>query len=150
MYKLTKQDINALRKADDVCFYYNQKEGNYLIAIKEATRKEKENNPFIRDCQFKINLDTEINPKPKPMKAFASAYSETFKGIAEFLKPNDQIKLEWYKDALTNQYLIEQNLHGDALYLRVERERGKSIKFFKFLIDTSICPDNTARMIKAA
>lgn len=71
-------------------------------------------------------------------------YNEDWIGITGAIRPGDDLCLGWTADAASNEYMDRAGLHGDTLRLSVKR----GAKRFAFVVRTSTCPDNSARMIR--
>ncbi len=119
---ITAQDIALMRRADDVCAHHS--DGcNYLAAIKRADHSD----PFASDKRVEIavtgdGVDGNFSYRPELQGL-----------IFGFLRAGDVVRLEWYRNAGTNDYLREANLACDLLYLHVIRGR----KSYRFLVDES-------------
>lgn len=91
-----------------------------------------------------------------------SKHSEEWQTIVSLLRAGDEVELRWVgsdnndyltrstvtereKDSSHPSHSLGERLYHDKLYLKVHRN-GK-VKYSFYLTD-SICPDNTARMIK--
>ena len=155
---LTSDDVKALRQADQVSFHFHQDQGSIV-----ATKRVKNPGPFgerERRHEFNVSSSFSGNKGSKPRQCFAmehgASYSETWQTIAQSLKAGDEVTLHWSADGERTGYLegakVSQDntcaagmeLHADALYLQVRRG-DKRLSFF---LSVSICPDNTARMIR--
>jgi hypothetical protein len=67
-----------------------------------------------------------------------------WRSVAAFLKPGDQLALDWFRDAETRGYLDHHSdLHGDRMALVIERKGQR----FEFILAVEIGPDTTSRMI---
>jgi hypothetical protein len=73
----------------------------------------------------------------------SARFSECWPTIAGLLKVGDQLALRWVADNNTG-YTTDAGLHCDQLRLYVHRSAGPLV----FPIATSVCPDNSARMIR--
>lgn len=159
---LTADDVKALRQADRVCFYFVRSEGSTIKAVKEV----KKTGPFDdRTREHEFRVATAFNGKHENgdrvdvtnAHCFAMAYGwcEEWATIAAFVKVGDELRLNWYADGAGNQYTegatvapgkheSGAEIHPDKLTLRIQRGE----KRFAFLVAVSICPANTARMIR--
>jgi hypothetical protein len=82
--------------------------------------------------------------------------SEEWQTIVSLLKPDDKITLNWWAAGASNGYLqrsevkeghgMGEKLYADILTMRIHR--GEITNKLVFRINESICPDNTARMIR--
>ena len=157
---LDKIDIAALRKADRILFRHSGGKST-IEAIKDGVKTERD--PFARDvdhiipCDFRIEDYTEglfrISHDARRagrFEAFESVhrYAHTtgvFDTFAAFLRPGDEIRLEWMRDAGRTLALAETPLHADELRAHVSRgETGR----YMFHIDYRITDDSGARMVR--
>lgn len=159
---LTTLQIAALRKCDDVAFFHNDTGGNgfrsYIRAIKRAPQPT-EANPFPEERIMEIPAATRWTDYARtagqsyPVPEFTGFhmtgnYDETpIRTVAELLKPGDKLTLHWKRDAGRTQALDENApaFHVDRLLIYVERASGKRLTF---LLASTLCEDNTARMIR--
>lgn len=161
--------LAALRKASRVCFYHRPKpdatsETSYICAIKE--HKPNPSDPFaphetsiviacdwyLREYTGSYNSDDRIPDNSDQFNAFewvSSAQSdECWQTTASLLRVGDRVTLRWERGAFTTQGMTDATprLYGDALRLQVQR----GDKRLTFHIDTSVCENNSARMIRRA
>ncbi len=140
---LTKEDIQAIRKADAVSFHSSDKESKIMATI------EKRNplfpaNPLMshRDITIGSNL-----PQLHYVTAFyyigSALYSPEWQTITRLLRPGDRLELFWYPNGGTNQILKSLSLLGD--FVRLIVFRGKNVLTFR--LGESVGYDNTARMV---
>jgi hypothetical protein len=81
----------------------------------------------------------------------SAQYSEEWRTIVRILRSGDALELVWIGDALANGYLKNGEgvrLHADRLALQFTRPRAKGPQLWSFNVGESICPDNSARMIR--
>jgi len=151
MTTLTKIDVAAMKKADHIVFRHVRGESQ-IEAIKEAD----ERNPFE---QVRVVACSAKFVDYSDRKVFSSAL-DTFTGFEMFHTPNyneewttiigllregDELTLVWTRDGFTCQNHKDAALHGDRLSLAVQRGE----KTMRFHLETRVCPDNSARMIKS-
>jgi hypothetical protein len=87
-----------------------------------------------------------------------SRHDSQWQTVAKLVRPGDRLTLVWRPDWLSNAYSQKASydgsvgdcpsyhgLHVDTLYLQVIRKHTTA---YMFLIDVSVCPDNSARMIR--
>jgi len=147
--ELTKMDINAMKKADDLVFRCNGSGLTDIEAIKRPDWKEKERDPFVQDRRHVIEgVDTEI---PKCRKGFSMVgchqFCEITTSIIGTLRAGDRIVIVWNEDGYRNDYTKNAGLHVDTLLIRIYR---KELRKYVFMVSQSICEDNSARMITRA
>jgi hypothetical protein len=154
---VTRDDIRALGECDRATFHVY--EDNSCICLHKEMEKR---GPFEpKEREYRIDLrsrvadyDDQSEPaydRDRVYSCFASVgnYRSSPSGVAalaEFLKPGDLMFLEWV--ATGNDYTKQHGVHMDYLRVIVRREkRGKS-RDYEFHLETSVGPDNTARMIR--
>jgi hypothetical protein len=160
---LTAMDIKALRQAQTVSFHAGTP-GDNGHAVIRATKRVAQPGPFgDGERHYEIQVATRvasfINNDSEPRVCFAmihsSQYEDVWRTTVSMLRPGDELELNWKEDACCNGYMKESSgsasdsgpfevLHGDVLELRVKRGKRE----LTFYVDHSICPDNTARMIR--
>ncbi len=114
------------------------------------------------DCESVVHYykgDNRANNEPTIYNCFASISRYTFEAncvdtIGEFCKPGDVVSIKWIGNN-GNQYTRENQassavtLYADEVELIVKRTNKRGdCKRFAFNIDRSVCPDNSARMIR--
>lgn len=165
---LTRDDLKALRQADTVSFHHYH--GKSCLS---ATKRVRKAGPFDdQERRYEVacaSTFSGICDAPGQMQCFAmeysSAYSIEWRTIVGCLKVGDEVTLHWWADGYRSGYVerarvtehsseggspgLGMTLHADALYLKVRRQTrgGKTVRL-GFLVTVSICPDNTARMIR--
>lgn len=145
--------LAALRKCSDVVFsHFN--DASSIRAIKRT--RACASNPFAGDVELTIPCETRWNdyakdcgmswpvPSFRGFEMFGNYDDSAWRTIATLLKVGDVLTLEWSRDAASHETMRQLGLHGDRLRLLVIR--GKARMWFE--LATSICPDNTARMIR--
>lgn len=154
---LTKEDVYAIRHADDICVHLTAKHPKGLVRL--IKRKPYYNaKPFETDQEHELHATVAMDNawKHGPMVesgavqcfAMAGIYHEQQTHVSSVLKTlrvGDELRFRFYPDAHTTQYGEELGLHGDSLYLDVYRD-GKRKACFE--LETSMCPDNSARMCR--
>lgn len=150
--ELTADDVKALRKADTVSFHTNE-DGTFIRASFKDDVVTKTNADLFpvrnnRARERQIVIDHESYDA---FYAFAmvhtAQYSRTFQSIARLLRKGDFIALRWGKDSNTNETLRKAGLHADQLDVVIYRGKAGTDPLV-FTVETSVCPDNTARMIR--
>ena len=174
MTTLTKQDLKCLKNADSICFDFNNDRGQLTSQIRCNKDASHSNDGFSQthyiecDSKFEIYLDNldgkyqSITTK-KPSHCFGyistPIYEEEWQTTLSLLKENDTLVFKWQSSSEgyignakttikgdNGGYIaFEERLYYDKLFLTVIRENGKKLSFH---IATSICPNNSARMIQ--
>lgn len=148
-HTLTADDLKALRMADaSVCFFTDGTEESYIRCSKKV-----KGDPYRQEMDYQIQADGFINyygsgsGTMKGRKAFGMVscpkYDAVWQTVCAMLRVGDELTLKWTQSN-NNQYVDDANLHVDDLRLCVKR----GDKMYEFFIEYSICPDNSARMIK--
>jgi len=144
---LTKKDINALKSCDSLTLSLTDNERSYITCIKKIEIA----NPWENDSKshlILVNTRTQNNNISAKCHIENSNYNLVWQTVLDNLKENDIVTLHWYSDAHTNGYMEKAGLHGDALYLMIDRTiRGKQ-KRHTYLLESSCTPNNDVRMIK--
>jgi hypothetical protein len=145
--------LAALRKCTDVVFSHFKGESS-IRAIKR--KRACAADPFAGDVEMTVACETRWNdyatdcgiswpvPSFRGFEMFGNYEDSAWRTIASLLKVGDVLTLEWSRDAASHETMRKLGLHGDRLRLLVVR--GKARLWFE--LATSICPDNTARMIR--
>jgi hypothetical protein len=158
--------LQALRKADTVSFFHRPKpdatnETSYASATKRA--KPSGSDPFARDvsivipCEWRLTdytdgYENRIEYGSDAFNAFEMIHSAqheaAWQTTASLLRVGDKLTLLWERGAVTTQHMKEASpkFFGDRLSLLVTRGERQ----LTFHIDTRVCEDNSARMIRRA
>lgn len=157
-FPMTKEDVFALRNADDISFHHH--EGTDTIRLRRRSHQgphqglftETEQRVFYRTeyGDERVRVIEMGDPSNFGFTAFASTSKwddARWVTIARTIRPGDEVSLVWRPDDHTNDYLRNARppLHADVLDIRVVR--GNKI-VGAFMVATSITPDNSARMIQ--
>ncbi len=166
-YTLTKIDIAALRQANRLIVHFNQDipERTGVRLIKENRPTERD--PFAQDIEHHLpapvtvhNRQSWSNDLPeRGVRAFGHIYlyppmrnsgdmlycNDT---IISLLRAGDRIRFRFDADGGNCGFIVGANLHADALYLIVERGDADKPKRLAFVLDHSVCLDNSARMVR--
>lgn len=155
---LTAVDLKALRTADDLVFRCIDG-ASTIKCIKRVT-----GDPWQTEKYYSIDVESH-GAKDASEFCNSSQYHEEMRTTLKHLKVGDLLTLAWHKDYGSNGYAkaashdgsyVEayhdtvssfQCLHVDVLRLEVRKEgkEGKDV----YHLATSICPNNSARMIRA-
>lgn len=170
-YTLTKMDIAALRSANRLVIHYNSDHPdlNGAQAIQENRPTEKD--PYAQDVNYCIPIPTVLRhsdgifgraASTTGVRAFAHIYlypknakgnggdthypSDTIIGL---LKAGDRVRLYFDADGHNCGFIVGANMHADTLYLLVERgDPDKKPQRMHFVLDQTVCLNNTARMVQ--
>ena len=151
MPTLTKTDIAALRKGNDICVHLDSHNKEGLIRVIKRNRPDVRD-PFARDVEHTLTATATLQYgweeafKAGQIKCFAmlgiSKYHTAY-AILRTLREGDELTFRFWPDAHSNGYVAAAHLHADALYLDVRREGKTKIEW---ALHDSICSDNSARM----
>lgn len=177
-FTLTKEHLKALRTADSICFdhYKGPKGGTGKIRAIKRTPKdiwEKEKTievPAVSTVRGYGTCHERIQVSPDTISCFDMAhsaqYDEELQTILSLLRVGDEIEMVWVAgggngyvkrarvtekeydtDGKETPYQpgLGEMLYHDKLYIRIRR--NDKPKYFFHYAD-SICPNNTARMIR--
>lgn len=149
---LTNDDVKALRQADRLSFHFHNGETEIV-----ATRENRTAGPFDdRERKHRIAAESRFRggDGDKPRACFAMLHgmwedANCGPTLARLVKPADQLRLQWIADN-SNGYLTQARERGvelfrDELHLQIVR-KGKP--FAMLFVESSICPNNTARMCR--
>ena len=153
---LTKTDIAALRKADDLTVHLSSRTPEGLVlAIKRKHRSEQD--PFAQDIEHVLTATAALDGF-RGQEQLKNGGAEFFAMVGLYhgqhghassvfrtLRAGDEITFRFYPDAHTNGYCAMSGLHGDILCLDVRRH-GKRVASWE--LTSSICPSNSARMCR--
>jgi hypothetical protein len=159
MITLTKTDIAAIRKADDLIVRIDNNTGKSVGKVQLVKRKGLYNkDPFAQDMYHELTAtvgmeslagDREFTSGNVSAFAMVGIYHDQYtdtSAMLKSLKVGDEVRFTFWPDAHSNGYVAAAGLHADVLYMRVYR-KGKS-RPVKWEIYSSITPDNSARMVK--
>ena len=170
---LTKQDIKCLRNADTICLDYANRNGEDLTGIRAILRGENSQTGYEQTHTIKAESNFQIYEKKngnsystltnkKPYSCYENIsgpkYDPKFQTILDLLRENDTIVLTWFETSegylgaanctlISDGYTVAMNdkLYLNYVQLTIIRENGKKLTF---QLDSSITPNNSAKMIK--
>lgn len=163
MTTLSKQDVAAVRKADAICIHLNKENPAGLVRLirrgKPTDDRTGWTGSYVQDAEYRLPADVRVG-------GYQSGYQEQIEAgtascfahvsIYHFarnhvfyalrsLRAEDEIAFEFCPDYHTNGYIALAGLHADVCYLKVRRN-GKTVA--EWALETTICPNNTARMCR--
>lgn len=168
---LLPDDVESLRRAGGIVFFADSEGRAKIRAVLEKndpadfSRVEAR---IFRDIrwedgrervrEFRVNGHARNtsglmgNPSPLDGRRLIGSYflmsgrfSPSWQTIARLLKPGQAIELSFLADHSTNENIRKVNYHADDFFLRVH---GTDDRIMQFLIDTSVGPHDSARMIR--
>lgn len=151
---LSKDDISAFRKANDMCVHLDKSGGRVRLIKRKPLWGAK---PFETDTEYRVENATVTLEGYRHRDAldngatcFASVsfYHDQHtpeSAIVRTLRAGDEITFTFHPDHHTNGYVAAVGLHADSLFLRVRRD-GSTVANWE--IETTICPSNSARMCR--
>lgn len=156
---LSAMDIKAMRQADHVSFHYHGGQSTIV-----CTKKVAKAGPFDdQERKYQILCDTEFRchreddngwyDDRKPTGCFEMVYcyeSSYFRPVLLLVKPGDELRLCWSANN-ANGYMRRCSTPEDGRVYRddlsVVIKRGGKV-LCHVLVDVSLCPNNSARMIR--
>jgi hypothetical protein len=149
-------DLKALREADDVLFRVALEKGRHFGEIVCKKRLEKKG-PFddeerthvIANVRFSFDVYQEDwKGSDWVLTAFADSrrWSDHWRTATAALREGDEVEMAFSVDGGANRNVRDANLHFDMLYLRARREGAQ--RPLEWVVDWSIGPQNTARMVR--
>jgi len=171
---LTKQDLKCLKNSDSICFDFNNDRKQEESQIRCNQTGSKTNTGFDQthyikcESRFDIYVDKEGSnyqtiSYTKPVHCFgwvsSPKYDNVWQSILTNIKENDSIILDWkscsdgyikgcsctVKSDNGSYIARDERIYKDDLYITILKSTGKRLTFH---LETSICPNNSARMIK--
>jgi hypothetical protein len=153
---LTKDDIYAIRNADTLAIHLgHDHRDNGQGLVRFIKRKPYNAKPFDEDKEYVLTNCKVVMETYNGQRALETGRAKCFgyvsiyhdqrtpqSSILKTLKVDDEITFSFYPDAHSNEYVRKAGLHADALYLHVRRNGKRQT----WELETSICPDNSARM----
>jgi len=172
-HELTREDIAALREADDIVFHTNSTAGAVIHAelsgmsgTRIYTAREQRRYPLpggdlnerrrVIACGVEMwgqgsgGLDAAWNHEHHPeASGFVWLKSPNSSGVswattASLLKPGDTLTLRWIADQQATDTLRSAGLHLDSLELLVHRGERRLV----FDVATRVSGDHSGRMVK--
>jgi hypothetical protein len=154
MAALTKTDIAAIRKADQISIHLNERNpAGRVVLIK---RKKYNAAPFETDQEYPLDSEVRLETtrgRDALERGAATCFELVYiyhnqntpvSSILKTLRAGDEIAFCFHPDYHTNGYVADAGLHADSLLLRVNRNG----KYFTYELENQVCPDNSARMIR--
>ena len=129
---LTKEDISYLKRADDV-YAINIDGQNFLRVIKRADWRDR----FSDDKRVDIAVDGN-----GASGFFCSAWHFPW----HTLRVGQTVRFDWFPGALMSDNLRAVGYVGDELSVDIGSASGKNSA--RYLVETYVGPDNSARMCK--
>lgn len=154
MAALTKTDIAAIRKADQISIHLNANHPQGCVTL--IKRKPHNAGPFETDQEYPLAAECRIETT-RGRDALERGAAQCFdlvyiyhsqntpvSSILKSLRAGDEIAFCFHPDYHTNGYVADAGLHADTLLLRVNRAN----KYFTYELATTICAANSARMCR--
>ena len=152
---IDRDDLKAMRTADAVVFRSYRDGDSTIECVKkdrdEFGEKERRRNIAVYGSVYNGYDADGGRCRGEEMRygcvvLTCAQYVENWRTVVSLLRVGDELRLEFRTDEATNGYVKDAGLHADELWLRVDRNN----KRLYFLIETSICPSNSARMCRPA
>lgn len=154
MTTLTKDDIHAIRNANDICVHLNARHPTGLVRL--IKRKPYNAKPFEQDREHVLTAKAAIEimrgrdgVEAGTVECFAMAgiYSgqrDPVFSVLNSLRVGDDVTFSFYPDCHTNGYVAAAGLHADVLYMYVIRNGKRHC----WELIHQISPANSARMCR--
>lgn len=170
---LTADDVHALRRADNLSFHvyegkasiraYLGTEDWKILTAREQRVFKRDGSPLPGERMREIACQWGAHGYPEgdgmgiawrgeespDLSAYASVVSGTYNALwpttSSLIGAGDTLTLHWTADCNTGT-IREAGLHVDTLTITATSASGKRERTFH--VDTSITPDNSARMIR--
>lgn len=152
---LSKTDIAAIRRADDICIHLNKRHPNGLVRL--IKRKGYNAKPFETDQEYILENEHVTMETTSGRDALERGVAECFSmsgiyhsqgspvsSILKTLKAGDELTFSFYPDCHSQAYVAAAGLHADCLYLHVRRNGKRQT----WELESSITPENSARMCR--
>jgi hypothetical protein len=143
---LTAQDIKVLRSADALCYRLDTKgDVSQIEAIKEASRDNPWEQRKVLPIAFEIeNYEKGVRVVGAWVRLPRYKWDATPLGtLLDLLRPGDELSARLITGN-NNGYMTEAGLHRDEFVLQLTRGKKKML----FLLEVSVCPQNSARMAR--
>lgn len=140
----TSEDLKALMKAKSVVFFYRQGR-SYLNCIMDDDNRSKD---YEIDCGLELSGSRDLGEIIHASHVVMHPQlDEEWQTILSALREGDEVTIKW-RACNNNQYLNRAGLYKDEVYLVIRRTvRGRQKKF-TYHVASSICENNTAKMVK--
>lgn len=149
--EVTQDFMKDLWRAREIVFFHREGTGTIRLL-------DKDSRPAPNDLQYweaEYGLASQIRnyerygwdanlEAPERTYAFEMDGQETLNTLRNVLKKGDEIKLRWIAGN-DNGYTRAAFLHLDELRLQIQR----GARNFEVMLAVSVCPDNSARMVRA-
>jgi hypothetical protein len=147
---LDKTSLRRLFDADRIAFHHFDGEST-IVGIFERDLRETYRLTIPVRTEFRIHGPNKMEDPHDNASCYALSHDWMNNHVGAFLsqiKPDDEVTLIWIRDN-NNGYVTKADLHVDELHARIKRwgPNGKP-RHLDFLLDVSICADNSARMIR--
>jgi hypothetical protein len=154
LYLLSKMDVTAMRQCNTVSFHRLSSGDAVVRCNKRIERKS----PFDDDerqheipAASSMRLYGPDHGEPSQYRGFSMLHSclvdECWHSVCAFIKPGDALNLHFIGDS--NTYCTKSGLHIDKFQLEILRPlKNGAFNRYGFVLDVSVCPDNSARMVQ--
>lgn len=153
---LTREDIKALRTADDSVSFHTSPDGSLIVASKRATNAgawygERMKHEVNVDALWTDYSKERTGDGKSPFKygfemISSPMFSPSWRTIVSLLKVGDRLRFHWVVD--NNSENIEKvGYHVDYMQLVINRADAKA-QTLTFNLFSRVGPDNSARMVR--
>ena len=174
MYTLTKEDMQALKKSNNIILqFYDNKS---IMRLQRDTKTTKDGGMITyQEVELPVESTFDVYSRPTDDKDYQRSLSPndynidkcffmlsseygTGKALKTYLRPGDSIRIKWtaaggngytFQLKCSHPKYYDLDLYHDRVYLSiVPRGASQYDSGFDLLLGDSICPNNSARMIK--
>lgn len=141
---LDQSDIKALKKAKSVVFFYKNGRSFMNVILDDSDRSK----DYEIDCGLELSGSRDLGEIIHASHVVMHPQlDEEWQTILSALREGDEVTIKW-RACNNNQYLNRAGLYKDEVYLVIRRTvRGRQKKF-TYHVASSICENNTAKMVK--
>ena len=137
---LTRELIRDMRRARG--FIVQRRNGSTEIRLKHGGSLYDE-----PETETRIEVEFSVDRKGECFSYIQAAlHHEGLRTVLSSLKPGETLWPDFRPNYGTNGYAKEAGLHVDELWLVVTPKDGNLNKRRHYLVNVSVCPDNSARM----
>lgn len=170
---LSPTDAKAIKKADSIVLRYREGVATIEATLRNTLDQDRiftaaEQRTFPETDPYSLNGDrsriievegaiwsysdgshdrsSQVDPKKAQgfWMASSAKFNATWRTIAFLLRPGDEVTVSFVGNANSNELTREANLHADKVELHVKRGDNRLV----FMVDVSVCRNNSARMVK--
>lgn len=170
---ITQEDVKAMRQADSITFHAIKGEGFIRAHLRRYSSTpavysvaeqrlfpitDRYSSDRMREIPVAVHVSGYTDGEDGASRWYgddkssafemihSSKYDDVWRTVSGLLRVDDNLEVRFIGDGGSNGLTKEAGLHADEL--RLDVRRGKSQTRMTFLIDVSVCANNSARMVK--